>query len=121
MLVGTASGKSEPEDLTDFRVRKDIVDRIKHSRLTRVVIIGRDSYGLNKDEMNTVLKTVEFFVFAYNTIAVSSHHNKNVFEEVEGTLPGNLKRRENMLMVDNDPTLAEELDIDYINLNDFLA
>ena len=110
-----------PKDITEFRVRTDIVDRIKSSRIARVAIVSRLDYPFSKSDMKTLLKTMEFFVFSYCQVAVSSHYVGNFFKEVLESLPNNLKHTEHMLVVDRDSMLADELDIDYMNLNDFLV
>lgn len=145
-LIKTASGETFAQDITDFRVRKEVLDRIKSLNFSRVAIITNQG-GIPKyvtlEDFIAKLKTIEFFVFSYCKIAVSSHFcdsmddndprrkpNTGMLEDVMHTLPNGLRKKEIMLMVgdasgngawsDNDIKTAENFGIDYMDVNDFI-
>ena len=99
--------------LTDLRLRRDILDRIRNMNVQRVAIILSESE--DKDYISRV-KTMEFFVFSYCKTAVSSHHrNDTLLEEITASLPHGLRKRECFLFV------GEKFPgIDHISVEDFL-
>ena len=109
-LVVTASGKEEAEDVTDFRLRGDVLDRIAACRnLSRVIIIGVDDLAK--------LKAIEIFVFIHCNAATLTVDEA---DEVMLLLPHNIRKRELMLSVGS-KSVAKALDCDYISLEDFVC
>ena len=145
-LIKTSSGETFAQDITDFRLRKDVLDKIKASNFMRVAIItnqGGIPKFVTEEDFIAKMKTIEFFVFSYCKVAVSSHFcasmdkedprrkpNTGMLEEVVSTLPNGLRKKEVMLMVgdasgngawsDSDLKTAENFGIDYMDVNDFV-
>ena len=148
-LIKTVSGETFPKDVTDFQIRKEVVDKIRSMQgLQRVAIVsnqgGIPEFGTEED-FKAKMKAIEFFVFVYCGVAVSSHYcigmdktnprrkpNTGMLEEVVETLPRALRKKECMLMVgdatdkeknfsDSDKMAAENFDIDYLDINDFIV
>lgn len=145
-LITTSSGNTFAQDVTDFRVRKDVLDRIRELNVSRVAIVtnqGGIPQHISEDDFIAKLKTIEYFVFTYCKIAVSSHYcssldnedprrkpNTGMMEEVMDTLPRSLCNKEQMLMIgdasgngawsDSDLMTARNFGIDYMDVNDFV-
>lgn len=72
-LIKTISGKTFPEDVTDFRIRKEVIDKIteKLPNLERICIVsnqgGIDEY-VDEEEFNAKLKAIVEFVALYASI-----------------------------------------------------
>lgn len=72
-LIKTISGKTFPEDVTDFRIRKEVIDKIteKLPNLERIAIVsnqgGIDEY-VDEEEFNAKLKAIVEFVYLYASI-----------------------------------------------------
>lgn len=113
-LTVTASGKPYPEDVSDFRIRLDVLDRLRKLRaLSRIVI----TYGVDGRDFHAMLKAVEFFVFVYNKVAATCR--KDCVGLMED-LPHSLRKKDFILSV-GDHVAEEALGIDYMNLYDFLG
>jgi len=112
-VTDTATGKEQPEDVTDFRIRKDVIDRLKALKSVSRVIITSEK---DDKEFLPMMKAVEFFVFVYCNTAVMVTSS---LDELAETLPHSLKRKELMLSV-GDKAAAEYFNTDYITLEDFL-
>ena len=145
-LIKTSSGETFAQDITDFRVRKDVLDKIRELNICRVAIVtnqGGIPDFVSEEDFRAKLKAIEFFVFAYCKIAVSSHFcasvddndprrkpNTGMLEEVWQSIPSSLRKRDLMLMVgdasggdawsDTDLRTAENFSIDYMDINDFV-
>ena len=105
---------TEGGDVTEFRVRREVLDRIRKTNISRVAII----YDEQQDEdFNTKVKSVVFFVFAYCKVAVTSHRRtESVVEDVMNILPHNLRRKDVLLSV------GEKIEgMDYIDLKTFIG
>ena len=105
---------ADDKGITDFHVRRDILDRIRSLNISRVVIIYPHSE--DKDFFAKV-KAIEFFVFAYCKTAVSTICQKeDMVEDITDTLSSGLKKKE--LFV----SIGCEVDgIDHIKMEDFLC
>lgn len=112
-LFPPASGGSVREDAMDFRLRKDILDRIKTLRnISRVsVIVSND--GLTDDALEVLRKEVEYLIFIYCKVAVRTF--TTVGDAVDA-LPHNLQRRDAILEV-GEKRMA---DYDFIRTEDFV-
>lgn len=147
-LITTATGEVFAKDITDFRVRKKVLDIIKASNISRVALVmnqGGIPEFVSEEDFIAKLKTLEFFVFTYCKKAVSSHYcasqdkddprrkpNTGMLEEAVATLPSKMRDKACMLMVgdasgkegdwsDSDKMTAENYGIDYMDINDFLC
>jgi len=148
-LIKTVSGDTFPRDVTDFQIRKEVVDKIRSMQgLQRVAIVSNQGgipEFITEEDFKAKLKAIEFFIFVYCNVAVSSHYcadkdktnprrkpNTGMFDEVVETLPRALRKKECMLMVgdatdkeknfsDSDKMAAENFDIDYLDINDFIV
>ena len=145
-LIRTSSGETFAQDVTDFRLRKDVLDKIKSEAFMRVAIItnqGGIPQYISEEDFVAKIKTIEFFVFSYCKVAVSCHFcasmdkedprrkpNTGMLQEVMSTLPNGLRKKEVMLMVgdasgngawcDSDLKRAENFGIDYMDINEFV-
>lgn len=99
--------------LTDLKLRRDILNRIRNMNVQRVAIILSESE--DEDYISRV-KTMEFFVFSYCKTAVSSHHRGDtLLDEITAMLPHSLRKRECMLSVGEKTPM-----LDYISVEDFV-
>ena len=100
------------DDVTEFKFRKELLDRINQHKNILWVLITHD-----KDEREYMpqLKAVELFVFTYCKKAVCCHRTRNGVLDV---LPHNLRKRDLMFTLDKE--MATEHGMDYIDINDFL-
>ena len=113
-IINTASGKEEQEDITDFRIRKEILDKLNTIKgLSRVVVI----HGLNEKEFLPMLKALEFFIFVYCKTAVSCMAS---CDGLMDSLPHNLRRKDVILSVGSNEA-SELLNSDYVTKEDFLS
>lgn len=148
-LIRTASGKTFAEDVTDFRIRKDVLDKIRSMKnLLRVEIVtnqGGIPQYLSEEDFMAKLKAVEFFIFCYCKVAVGTHYcislddkdpnrkpNTGMLDDTMETLPPNIRKKDLMLMVgdasgkegdfsDSDRRTAENFGIDYMDVEDFVC
>lgn len=99
--------------LTEFSIRRGLLDRIRQMNVSRVALIVGDS---DDADYKVKVKAVEFFVFLYCRTAVSSHHRGNgLVDEVIGDLPHNSRKREHFL------SIGERIDkMDYMDLEEFV-
>ena len=146
-LIKPVEGKIFPKDITDFRIRKDVADRIRSLKnVVRVAIVSNQG-GIPEyvDEADFIakIKTIEFFLFAYCKVAVSSHYctdkddshrrkpDIGMLEEVTETLPHNLRDKSKMLMIgdasgkegdffDSNLMAAKNYGIDYLDVEEFV-
>ena len=105
---------TEGGDVTEFRVRRDVLDKIRKTNILRIAIVYDEQ---DDEDFNTKVKSVEFFVFAYCKVAVTSHKRTECFvDDVMNILPHNLRRKEVILSV------GEKFEgIDYMDLNTFVG
>lgn len=109
-IVVTASGKEKAEDITDFRLRLDVLDRIAaYKNISRVIILGVDDVAK--------LKAIEIFVFIHCFAATLT---VDAADEVMPLIPHNIRKKELLLSVGS-KSVAKALDCDYISLNDFVC
>ena len=148
-LIKTVSGETFPKDVTDFQIKKEVVDKIRSMQgLQRVAIVSNQGgipEFVTEEDFKAKLKAIEFFIFVYCNVAVSSHYcadkdktnprrkpNTGMFDEVMESLPRSLTKKENMLMVgdasgnvgdysDSDKMAAENFGIDYLDVEEFLC
>ena len=80
-LIKTASGKTFAEDATDFRIRKDVLDKIKKlnnkNDLEFVTIVtnqGGIPQYISERDFYSKLKAIEIFVEKYISIPVTSYY-----------------------------------------------
>ena len=147
-LIKTVSGESFPRDVTDFQIKKDVVDKIRSMKGLQYVAIVSNQGGIpeyvTEADFKAKLKAVEFFLFVYCNVAILSYYcadtdksnprrkpNVGMLEDVVSVLPHNLRRKDMMLMVgdasgkaddwsSSDRETAENFDIDYLDVNDFV-
>lgn len=146
-LTHTCSGDTFPNDITDYRLDLDVINRIRSMRSLQRIAIVSNQGGIpdivKEEDFKAKIKGVEFFLFVYCGVAVSSHYcadtdkknprrkpNTGMLEEVMSTLPYALRKKEVMLMVgdasgkpndfsDSDKMTAENFGIDYLDVEDF--
>ena len=99
--------------LTDIHIRREVLDRIHQLNICRVAI----TYGDYDSGYFVKIKAIEFFVFAYCKIAVSTYHRtEDMTDEILGTLPHNMRKRECLL------SIGEKVKgMDYLTMEDFLG
>ena len=112
-LIATASGKDTPEDVTDFRIRKEVLDRLVSLRNISRVIITHD---LDEKAYMPQLKAVEFFVFVYCKTAALTLRDVSCMMD---RLPHNQRKREHILSLD--PEAAELLEVESMTIEEFLS
>lgn len=145
-LITTASGKTFAEDLTDFRIRKDVLDKINEiPRLFAIIIVtnqGGIPQYISKEEFELKLKTIQFFIKEYTNKNVVTRYcasldkndprrkpNIGMLEETVGKFCDWMKGA--ILMIgdasgkpgqfsDSDKKTAENFGIDYMDVEDFL-
>ena len=100
--------------LTDFHVRREILDRIRSLNVTRVVIIYSNSE--DKDFFAKV-KAIEFFVFAYCKTAVSvALKGADMLDNIMSSLSYRLRSKEFCVCI------GDKVDgVDDITMEDFLC
>lgn len=146
-LIETVSGDVFPRDITDFKFKLEVLDKIRTMNLSRVCIVtnqgGIPEYVAEED-FKAKLKAIEFFMFLYCGVPVSSVYcasrdpendmrkpNTGMLKESVKGLPKSLRREEVMLMVgdasgkegdhsDSDKRAAENFHIDYLDVSDFV-
>ena len=110
VITETVSGDVFPRDITDFHIRKDVLDKISSVRgLQRIVIVSNEEIG---KELNAIMKSVEFFLFVYLGLAVSTY--SHISEDIIRALPHSLRKREQMVYVGSEKAIADEFDLDYM-------
>lgn len=98
--------------LTDFHVRRAVLDRIRQLNISHVVIIVGES---DDKDFNSKVKAIQFFVFAYCKIAVGTNKRSNgLIGEVMEHLPHSMRKKECFVSVGEKIT-----GVDYISLEDF--
>ena len=104
---------TESSGVTDFHVRREVLEKIRHMNISRVAIVSGES---DDNDYFAQVKAVEYFVFVYCKTAVSTHKDSDgVVDEVMGMLPHNLRKKETFLSV------GRKLEgIDSLSLEDFL-
>lgn len=148
-LITTASGKTFAEDCTDFRIRKDVLDKIKTIKGTLICVNIVTNQGgipqyVSKEDFETKLTAIRYFVAGYTDVSCYSYYcaslNKDDCRRKPNT--GMLKEawnewlssygKEDALMIgdasgkpgqfsDSDKKCAENFGIDYLDVEDFLA
>lgn len=110
LLIRQDALLSENRGLTDFHVRQDVLDRIKSLNIGYVAIL------FDKEESKVKMKAVEYLVFAYCKVGVSTHNREETFvEEIMQYLQHNMRKRESFLSIGQDIE-----GVDNISLKDFL-
>lgn len=68
-LIETVSGKTFAEDVTDFRIKKNVLDKIKEMKSLRIVCIVTNQGGIpeytSKKDFEAKLKGIQEFIQAY--------------------------------------------------------
>ena len=113
VLIIPLNELTKGDGLTDFSVDRSVIDKIRKMNISRVAIVYKDN---SNEDFYAKVKTVEFFVFAYCKISVSTHKDDSgLMPDLMGTLPHNLRNADVML------TLGMTVDgIDNIEKEDFL-
>ena len=148
-LIVTASGKTFAEDATDFRIRKDVLDRIRalSPYISRLVIVtnqaGIPQYVSNEDFQAKLYAVVEFIrrycdvicSYQYCTSQDAANRmrkpNTGMLAKAERLWFLNMFRKGEMLMIgdasgkpgdfsDSDRKCAENYGIDYLDVEDFV-
>ncbi len=148
-LIKTASGKTFAEDVTDFRIRKDVLDKIKGIKSLEAIIIVRNQGGIpdfvDESDFRVKIYTISTFMQRYchklTTYGYcTSKDSVDLRKPNTGMLEEALKQRpfegfffakSEMLMIgdasgkpgqfsDSDKKCAENFGIDYLDVEDFL-
>ena len=107
--LDTLIGKKE--DITEFSFDREVLDRIARQKgLMRLAVIND-----RKDNFPQV-KAVEFFIFTYCQIAVSTHTSKDVVDEVFSSVPHSMRKTDTMIKVGGEKIEG----MDYITREDFI-
>lgn len=147
-LIKTISGKTFPEDITDFRIQLPVLDKIKEKlpNLNGFFIVTNQG-GIGKfvsaDDFEAKLSSITSFCIDYlrcsigDSMYCSSKNNNHSFRKPNiGMLQlmcsiWNAQSKQEMLMIgdasgkpgdfsDSDKKCAENFGIDYIDVRDFL-
>jgi hypothetical protein len=99
-------------DIAQICVKRNLLDRIRTTNISRVAIVYDDD---SDKDFHVKVKTIEFFMFAYCRIAVSTHRNgEAMMDEILESLPHNMRRKDVLL------SIGERKGIDCINIDDFI-
>ena len=111
-LTATVSGKDVAEDVTDYRIRKEMLDRLcSMGNISRVVV----THDYDEKRFLPMLKAVEILVFVYCKTACSCMAS---CDELMESLPHSLRRKEVIFSLDQQ--VADMLKVDYLDVEDFL-
>lgn len=146
-LIKTISGKTFAEDVTDFRLRKDVLDKIKSVAAFAHVAIVTNQGGIPKfvssSDFEAKLKAIGMFVKLYTGCPVRAAYCDSMDKDNPSRKPnpGMLESLYNevypsydksqMLMIgdasgkpgqfsDSDKRCAENFGIDYLDVEDFV-
>ena len=132
-LVGTYSGEAQPTHPTDFRIRRDVVDRLREMPVLGRVAILANRPLLELPDFTPMGKAVEFFLFLYLNVAADIHvcyeegkrmmPDTGMVDEVLDALPKGMKSIGGLLFVgcsDTDAETAGRYCIDYVNVEDYV-
>ena len=145
-LIRTVSGKTFPEDVSDFRLRLDVLDKIRCMRPHKVLIVsnqgGIPKY-VSKADFEAKLGCIEQFVYSYVGCDTATEYCASADKEHPDRKPnpGMLNKlwpvycdeylKTQMLMIgdasgkpgdfsDSDRKCAENFGIDYLDVEDFV-
>lgn len=145
-LIKTVSGKTFPTDVTDFRIRKDVVDKIRSMArrgfLEYVFIVsnqgGIPRYVSSRDflaKQRAVVTFVEDYTgcFVASSFCVSTDPSDRMRKPNTGMLENKVGEDDKPLCLmigdasgkegdfsDSDRKCAENFDIDYMDVEDFV-
>lgn len=147
-LIKTASGKTFPEDITDFRIRLDVLNKIKQLPNIKYVGIVTNQGGIpqyvKRSEFEAKLETIGFFLEKYvNRITLTRYcgsvnqwdpdrkPNTGMLESASYVVRNDIKDKSEMLMIGDasgkpgnfsgsDKKTAENFGIDYLDVEDFV-
>lgn len=148
-LITTASGKTFAEDCTDFRIRKDVLDKIIGIKNIEAVIIVSNQGGIPEhvaeSDFSVKIYSIKHFIqgYCHKTTAFEYCTSKDSLSKRKpktGMLEDALKHRpfdsyrfekSEMLMIgdasgkpgqfsDSDKKCSENFGIDYLDVEDFL-
>lgn len=146
-LIKTASGKTFAEDVTDFRIRKDVLDRIVKLIYPWRIFIVTNQGGIPKfiseHDFEIKLSLITVFVERYTRIRTNSEYCKSLdpncpmrkpntgmlqhlsliegdgFSKAKSIMIGDASGKEGQFS-DSDKKTAENYGIDYLDVDDFL-
>lgn len=148
-LIETASGKTFAEDLTDFRLRKGVLDKIRGMESLAAIVIVSNQGGIpeyvSEDDFKVKMYSIRYFMQGYCRKVTSFMYctskdrkelrkpNVGMLVEALGHKPlsGFRFKKSEMLMIgdasgkegqfsDSDKKCAENFGIDYMDVEDFL-
>lgn len=148
-LIKTASGKTFAEDCTDFRIRMDVLDKIKGIKSLEAIIIVSNQGGIpdfvDESDFRVKIYTINTFIQRYchkltTYEYCTSKDSVDLRKPNTGMLDEALKHRpfegfffakSEMLLIgdasgkpgqfsDSDKKCAENFGIDYLDVEDFL-
>lgn len=145
-LIKTASGMAFPEDITDFRIRLDVLNKIKSLGIRRLAIVsnqgGIPEY-VNREDFLVKLECISDFITKYcnclvwykfcTSIKENDHFRKpncGMLEDFHKTTFRGYDKND-MIMIgdasgkpgqfsDSDKKCAENFSIDYMDVEDFI-
>lgn len=146
-LIKTVSGKTFPEDVTDFRIRKDVLDKIRTMNSFRYIFIVTNQGGIgefvDRYDFETKLESVKKFVSGYCRVTTLALYcssldkndpmrkpNTGMLERVWSYLGLRFDKSEALMVgdasgkpgdySDSDKKTAENFGIDYVDVEDFV-
>lgn len=146
-IVSTVSGKTFPEDVTDFRIRKDVLDKIKEITGLKYIFIVTNQGGIpeyvKKLDFETKLNSIKYFVAGYCNVITYAMYcdsmdkthprrkpNTGMLEEAWSWFDGEYDKSDALMIgdasgkegdfSDSDKKCAENFGIDYIDVEDFI-
>lgn len=146
-LIVTASGKTFAEDVTDYRIRKDVLDKIKTCKFDAIVIVSNQGgipQYVSQSDFQVKIYAIARFIQGYcrkpvyyeyctsydddslrkpNTgmleDALNQRPIRNAFEKYEMLMIGDASGKEGQFS-DSDKKCADNFCIDYLDVEDFL-
>lgn len=114
-VMSTASGKDQAEDITDFRLKKKVLDSLCSTRSLVRLYLYTDEDMTDKKAM---VKAIELFIFVYCGCSVAVRLITSTDGLVEG-LPHNIRKGGNIITTNEE--VAESLKISCLPLYDVLC
>lgn len=95
-LIQTASGKTFAEDCTDFRIRKDVLDKIRWMQNLEYVLIVTNQGGIpehiSKHDFETKFNTILYFLNQYLCYDITVDGKHSCPKSIAGTYCASLDK-----------------------------
>lgn len=99
-LITTASGKTFAEDCTDFRIRKDVLDKIRWMQELEYVLVVTNQGGIpeyiSKQDFETKLDAILYFLNRYLCYDITDDGKHSCTKWIAGTYCASLDKTDSM-------------------------